>query len=65
MGAKREAMRDIGKAMREREDYLKIREYLVTPSSLDTKENRKLNRELGLNKVNHLGNTRGSKSYFK
>ena len=36
--------------------------FLVTPSFLDTKETRRLNKLLGVNSLNYFGNTNGAKS---
>ncbi len=36
--------------------------FAVTPSYLDTKKSRRLNKELGVTSLNYLGNTNGSKS---
>lgn len=53
MSAKREAMTDMTEDMQG--------DFLIAPTSLDTKETRELNRRLGLSKVNHIGNSRRKK----
>lgn len=35
--------------------------WFVSAESLRTKENRRLNRELGINSINYIGNTNGCK----
>lgn len=36
-------------------------EPIVAPSSINTTATRKLNRELGLHRINYIGNTNGNK----
>ena len=37
------------------------RRYIVYPTNIDTKENRKLNKDLGIKSINKMGNTNGFK----
>ena len=37
------------------------RRYIVYPTNIDTKENRKLNKDLGIKSINQMGNTNGFK----
>ena len=36
--------------------------FVITPSYLDTKESRRLNKKLGITSLNYFGNTNGSKA---
>lgn len=37
------------------------RRYIVYPTNIDTKENRRLNKDLGIKSINQMGNTNGFK----
>lgn len=37
--------------------------WIVTPSRMDNKETRRMNKELGINRLNYLGNNNGRKTH--
>ena len=56
------ALSDISKHLDEEIKKSKLdRRYIVYPTNIDTKENRKLNKELGIKSINQMGNTNGFK----
>ena len=61
-GINKIAFHDISEYLKEiypEYDNKKSRGFIVGVGILDTKEQRRLNRELGLHKINHLGNKNG------
>tara|TARA_R100000951_G_C2628099_1_gene176702 strand:- start:348 stop:590 length:243 start_codon:yes stop_codon:yes gene_type:complete len=56
------ALSDISKYLDEEIKKSKLkRRYIVYPSNMDTKENRRLNKHLGIKSINQMGNTNGLK----
>jgi hypothetical protein len=56
------ALQDISKHLDEEIKKSNLdRRYIVYPTNIDTKENRKLNKELGIKSINQMGNTNGFK----
>lgn len=57
------ALQDISEYLREQNGRLEKSGdvWIVTPHRIFNKETRRLNAELGINKVNYIGNTNGNK----
>ena len=56
------ALQDISKHLDEEIKKSNLdRRYIVYPSNIDTKENRRLNKHLGIKSINQMGNTNGFK----
>ena len=56
------ALQDISKHLDEEIKKSNLdRRYIVYPTNIDTKENRKLNKDLGIKSINKMGNTNGFK----
>ena len=56
------AFKDISKYLDEHYNRkISSEQYLITPQHLQTKETRKLNRELGIHKINKLNNIENTK----
>jgi len=56
------ALSDISKHLDEEIKKSKLdRRYIVYPTNIDTKENRRLNKDLGIKSINKTGNTNGFK----
>jgi hypothetical protein len=56
------ALQDISKHLDEEIKKSNLdRRYIVYPTNIDTKENRKLNKDLGIKSINQMGNTNGFK----
>jgi hypothetical protein len=58
------ALRDISEHIKKdlKETFGSKDTWFVSATALNTKENRKLNRQLGINIVNHLGNKNGTRT---
>ena len=56
------ALQDISKHLDEEIKKSNLnRRYVVYPTNIDTKENRRLNKDLGIKSINQMGNTNGFK----
>ena len=55
------ALADIRDYLSSKLDIEQFDRFVVTTTLTFTKESRKLNKQLGLNSINHLGNTRGQR----
>ena len=56
------ALQDISKHLDEEIKKSNLdRRYIVYPTNIDTKANRKLNKDLGIKSINQMGNTNGFK----
>lgn len=56
------ALQDISKYLNEEIKKSNLdRRYIVYPTNMDTKENRRLNKDLGIKSINQMGNTNGFK----
>jgi len=65
-GVKIMALSDISKHLDEEIKKSNLdRRYTVYPTNIDTKENRRLNNDLGIGSINKIGNTNGFKKWKK